>query len=152
MENLQLIAMVQAYSAVGIGLMIGLGALASLFAVYALWATRGGRRPTARWFARAALAMPLLPLIGISFGWIFTEMARQPWIVFGLMRTEAGVSPSVSAGEVGTSLVVLTLLYAALAVIEVKLLATAITLGPPEHVEVHNNADSHNDRVLTFSY
>ena len=40
----------------------------------------------------AALALPLLPLLANSFGWIFTELGRQPWAVFGLMTTEHGVS------------------------------------------------------------
>jgi cytochrome d ubiquinol oxidase subunit I len=133
-------------------LMIGLGALAGLWALYALYSTRGGRTPRGRWFARTSLAMPFLPLVGISMGWLFTEMARQPWIVFGLMRTSDGVSPAVSATEVAISLVVLTGLYAALAVIEFKLLATAIRLGPPDNVDVHEDAGPGNDRVLTFSY
>ena len=57
-----------------------------------------------------------------SFGWIFTEMGRQPWVVFGLMTTANAVSPGVSVGEVLTSLVTLTLLYAVLAVVEVGLM------------------------------
>ena len=70
--------------------------------------------------ARSSLT-PLLPVFGNSFGWIFTEIGRQPWLVFGLMATTTGVSPSVSAGEVVTSMVVYTLLYGVLAVVEIKL-------------------------------
>ena len=47
-----------------------------------------------------AILLPLLPLAANSFGWIFTEMGRQPWVVFGLMTTANGVSPGVGAGEV----------------------------------------------------
>lgn len=133
-------------------LMIGLGALAGVFALYALWATRKGATPTSKWFTRTAIAMPFLPLFGMSMGWIFTEMARQPWVVFGLMQTADGVSPGVSAGQVLTSLVVLTLLYAGLAIIEIGLLLKAIKLGPPAEVSVTENANPQNDRVLTFSY
>jgi cytochrome d ubiquinol oxidase subunit I len=132
--------------------MIGLGALAGLYAVWALWATRKGATPKSKWFVRGAIAMPFLPLFGISAGWIFTEMARQPWIVFGLMQTRDGVSVAASAGEVLTSLIVLTGLYAVLAVIELKLLFKAIKLGPPQDVVVHHNASPENERVLTFSY
>jgi cytochrome d ubiquinol oxidase subunit I len=85
-------------------------------------------------------------------GWIFTEMARQPWIVFGLLQTSAAVSPGVSAAQVLTSLIVLTALYAGLAVIEVGLLLKAIKVGPPDKVDVPEDANSQNDRVLTFSY
>ena len=48
-------------------------------------------------------------------GWLLTENGRQPWIVQGLMKTEDGVSPSVSATEIWISLVIFILLYAALA-------------------------------------
>ncbi|MEI6108807.1 MAG: cytochrome ubiquinol oxidase subunit I [Actinomycetes bacterium] len=133
-------------------LMIGLGALAGLFAIFALWATRKGATPKGKWFLRWALAMPFLPLFGMSMGWIFTEMARQPWIVFGLMQTSAGVSPTVTTAQVLTSMITFTLLYAVLAVIEFGLLTKAIKIGPPQDVVVHDDASSGNDRVLTFSY
>ena len=59
-------------------------------------------------------------------------MGRQPWIVFGLLHDRrAGVSPGVSSGEVLTSLVVFTLLYGVLAVIEVGLLVKYVKIGPP---------------------
>jgi cytochrome d ubiquinol oxidase subunit I len=102
--------------------MILCGALAALIALIALWQLRRQRTFSSKWLIRAALAVPLLPLLGNSLGWIFTEMGRQPWIVFGLMQTRDGVSPSVGAGSVLTSLIVLTLLYGVLVVVEVFLL------------------------------
>lgn len=134
--------------------MIGFGAIAAAFAAYMLWATRGNRRPVNIWFARAAIAMPLVPLAANSTGWIFTEMGRQPWVVFGLLKTADAVSPNVSALSVAITLIGFTLLYGILAVIEVKLLIRAIKQGPPESVPA-----SHPDRIhgngekpLTFSY
>ncbi|GIH20825.1 cytochrome ubiquinol oxidase subunit I [Rugosimonospora africana] len=103
-------------------LMVGVGMLAVVTAAWALYATRRGRTPSSRWLLRATLVTPLLPLLGSAFGWIFTEMGRQPWIVFGQLRTADGVSPGVSTGEVITSLTLFTLLYVALAVIETRLL------------------------------
>ncbi len=41
-----------------------------------------------------------LPFIGNTVGWIMTEMGRQPWVVFGVMKTEDAVSPNVTFGEV----------------------------------------------------
>jgi cytochrome bd ubiquinol oxidase subunit I len=130
-------------------LMIGVGMLAALGALWALWATRRGRTPTGRALARTAPLLPLLPLLGNSFGWIFTEMGRQPWLVFGQLRTAAGVSPSVSAGEVLTSLIVFTVLYGALAVVEVHLLlryarSALPDVAPPE--------EATPDRPLAFAY
>ena len=103
-------------------LMILFGLLSALVAVIALWYIRKDGRKPSRWLVRAAIALPLLPLVANSFGWIFTEMGRQPWIVFGLMQTRNGVSPTVGAGAVLTSMITFTLLYAVLAVIEVLLL------------------------------
>jgi cytochrome d ubiquinol oxidase subunit I len=132
-------------------LMIGVGMLAALWALWALWAYRGDRRPSSRWALRIALIVPLLPLFAASFGWIFTEMARQPWIVFGLMPTAAGVSTVVTSFQVWVSLIGYTLLYAVLAVIEVGLIVRTVRQGPPEAVTdpfVEREADA----PLTISY
>lgn len=64
----------------------------------------------------------LLPYLANSTGWIFTEIGRQPWIVFGLQKTADGVSLAVSPGEVLTTLVGFTLLYGVLMVADVYLL------------------------------
>jgi cytochrome d ubiquinol oxidase subunit I len=132
-------------------LMIGVGMLAALWALWALWAYRGDRRPTSRWALRIAILVPLLPLFAASFGWIFTEMARQPWIVFGLMPTASGVSPVVGAGAVWTTMIGYTLIYAVLAVIEIGLIIRTVRQGPPDSVAdpfVQREADA----PLTISY
>jgi cytochrome d ubiquinol oxidase subunit I len=103
---------------------------------------RRGRDPgRSRWLLRSALLLPLLPLASNSLGWIFTEMARQPWIVFGLMPTSAGVSPGTAAWEVGLSMVGFTLVYGALAVVEVSLLLRRIRRGLPEVDETPDAAE-----------
>lgn len=63
-----------------------------------------------------------LPWIANTTGWIFTEIARQPWTVFGLFKTADSVSNTVSAGEVAFSLVAYTLIYAVLMVIMIGLM------------------------------
>jgi cytochrome d ubiquinol oxidase subunit I len=133
-------------------LMIGLGIACALIALLVLWTTRRGRAPTSRWITYAAVAAPLLPVFANSFGWIFTEVGRQPWIVFGLMTTPHGVSPSVSVGEVVTSMVVFTLLYGALAVVEVKLFLTYVRKGAEPFEEPQNPADRDEDAPLVFAY
>lgn len=116
-------------------LMVGMGLLALLIAVVALWATRRGRLPAhgkRGWWRgtliAGAIVLPLLPLLANSFGWIMTEMGRQPWVVYGQLKTSAGVSAN-SGGEVLTSLVVFTLLYGVLAVVEVGLMLKYIKGG-----------------------
>ncbi len=113
-------------------LMIGFGVLAGLVAVLGLWLTRRGRTPgpERRWFWRAALWSVVLSPLAASFGWIFTEMGRQPWSVFGVLATKESVSPTVGAATVATSLIVLTALYGLLAVIEVGLMLRTARRGP----------------------
>jgi cytochrome d ubiquinol oxidase subunit I len=113
-------------------LMIGFGLLGALLALAGLWLARRGRTPAPerRWFYRAAVWSFLLAPLASSFGWIFTEVGRQPWAVFGVLATRQSVSPTVGAGTVATSLIVLTLLYAVLAVIEVGLMVRTARRGP----------------------
>jgi cytochrome d ubiquinol oxidase subunit I len=112
-------------------LMIGFGMLAALIAALGLWLMRKGRSPTGRRFYTIALWSLPLPFLANSLGWIFTEMGRQPWLVFGKLKTEAGVSPNVAGGEVLTSMIVLTLLYAVLAGVDAVLMARYAKQGPP---------------------
>jgi cytochrome d ubiquinol oxidase subunit I len=143
----------------GFRFMIGFGALAALAAAAALWLTRGGRMPRSPWFRRAALAGIATPFLANSFGWIFTEMGRQPFVVVpnptgvdGVwMFTARGVS-GLSVGEVLTSLIVLTLVYAALAVLEVFLLRRYARAGiagvmPPPDKPAEKKSDE-----LAFAY
>ena len=132
--------------------MMGTGFAAMAAAAAVLWAIRRDRVPTARWWTWLIVATPLLPVFGNSFGWIFTEIGRQPWLVFGLMATKTGVSPSVSAGEVVTSMAVYTLLYGVLAVVEIKLFLTYMRAGAPAFEEPVDRADQDEDAELAFAY
>ena len=133
-------------------IMIGLGMVGALIAIAVLWTTRRDLIPRHRLWFWAIVATPLLPLFANSFGWIFTEAGRQPWLVFGVMTTSSGVSPTVSAGEVWTSLITLTLLYAVLAVVEMKLLLRAIVSGAPEFEAPVDPADRDENAPLVFAY
>ncbi|MGI5271513.1 cytochrome ubiquinol oxidase subunit I [Nonomuraea sp. CA-218870] len=109
--------------------MIGFGMLAAGLALIGLWLTRKGRLPEGPWFYRLAILGIGLPFVANTMGWIFTEMGRQPWTVFGLMQTASAVSPGVDITSVAITLVGFTLVYAILAVIEVRLLLKFIRLG-----------------------
>jgi cytochrome d ubiquinol oxidase subunit I len=159
-------------------MMIGFGGLAALAALVALWITRKGTVPESRWLMRLAVFGILAPFGANAAGWIFTEMGRQPFVVAPnpdlngidqvFMFTAAAVSPGVSAGELLTSLIVLTAVYAVLLVVEVKLLVTyirgGVVSGMPElvHVPADENEDETPggkgggqkpaDDVLSFAY
>ncbi|GIE87025.1 cytochrome ubiquinol oxidase subunit I [Actinoplanes regularis] len=130
-------------------LMIGFGALAMLVALAALWSNRGERRARGRWLWIAATTTVAMPLLANSFGWIFTEMGRQPWTVFGLFKTAGSGSPAVSTGEAATGLIVLTVLYGVLAVIEVGLFLKYARAGAPE---IPADTGEPGDRPLAFAY
>ena len=138
--------------------MIGLGVAAAGVAALLLFVTRRGRTPRSRWWARLAMLTPVLVVGASSWGWIFTEIGRQPWVVFGLMTTEHAVSPGVSTFEAATSLVVLCLLYLALAVVELRLMWSAITQGADPFVEPPDpslrGTDDHDDQdaPMAFAY
>ncbi|GIH04104.1 cytochrome ubiquinol oxidase subunit I [Rhizocola hellebori] len=131
-------------------LMIGFGMLAALIALWALWSMRRGRAPASKWLLRAMVVLPLLPLAGNATGWIFTEMGRQPWIVFTQMLTANAASPTVGPGDVITSLSVYTLLYGVLAVVEVGLLLRYARAGVPDVTPAEPAGD--DDRPLAFAY
>lgn len=130
--------------------MIALGILGMGAGVLLLWLTRGNRtpQPSRRW-TLLMLVAPLTPLFANSFGWIFTETGRQPWLVTGVLPTAAGVSPTVTSADVLFSMVVYTLLYGVLAVVEVRLFLTYLSKGLPEATPVEITAD---DAPLSFAY
>ncbi|HET8960798.1 cytochrome ubiquinol oxidase subunit I [Nocardioides sp.] len=134
--------------------MIGFGALAGAGALLVLWLSRRGRAPTGRWFTWLAIGLPVAAVLGSSLGWIFTEMGRQPWVVFGLMTTRNGVSPGVGVAEAWISIASLTVLYAVLAVIEIGLLARFIRRGadPFEEPPSPSLGGDDEDRPLAFAY
>ncbi|MEY4231974.1 MAG: hypothetical protein RL144_174 [Actinomycetota bacterium] len=134
-------------------LMIGFGAIASLFVFVALWQMRRGGTPKGKWFGPAMYSLPFLPLLANSFGWIFTETARQPWAVFGLIKTADGVSAVVSAGAVLFTMIVFTLLYGVLAFIEFGLIMKVIKNGPSEEIDYEDpQLGGSEDKQLVMAY
>ena len=131
--------------------MMGLGFFGMATSALLLWATRNGRFISDRKWLWVAVLTPLAPLFANSWGWIFTEVGRQPWIVHELMTVQSGVSPSVSTTEVWISMIVYTLLYAALAVVEVKLFLLYTRKGPEDYDEHRASVDDDNDK-LAFAY
>ena len=91
-----------------------LGTLLFLLAAWGGWLLWRRKLESAKWFQRAALVAIALPFLANFAGWILTEAGRQPWVVYGLLKTEDAVSSSVSAWTVGLSLGVFVSLYAVL--------------------------------------
>ena len=126
-------------------LMVGAGFLMIALSALGLWYVRRGSLLDQRWLLRALVPAAALPFLANSTGWILTEMGRQPWIVFGVMTTDQGVSPGVTATSVMISLVAFTAVYAVLGAIGLRLMMTAATDGPPPPVD---DAEAVEDRVV----
>ncbi len=91
--------------------------------------------------ARFAPWMIILPYIANSTGWILTEMGRQPWVVYGLMKTNEGFSPNLTPGMVLASLIIFTLVYALLMVADIYLLTKYAKGGPAITDQAHNDLE-----------
>jgi cytochrome d ubiquinol oxidase subunit I len=116
-------------------IMIGAGMLMLFLAFYGLYLMFKNRVEQNPWFLRALILAVLLPHLANASGWLFTEIARQPWIVFGLQKTVDAVSPNVSVGMVLFSLVSFTLIYGILMVANLYLLLKFARRGPGEQAE-----------------
>jgi cytochrome d ubiquinol oxidase subunit I len=111
-------------------LMVGLGVLMMLLMLlgaYHWW--RRSLESNRLWLRLAVLAIPL-PVLAVELGWMTAEVGRQPWIVQGLMLTSRGVSPGVSATDVGISLLAILLVYALLFFLWIYALTREIGRGP----------------------
>src|SRR5699024_8493179 len=102
-------------------IMVFSGMAMLLLGLYGWYASRKDILDKKPFFTNVMVYAISLPFIANTFGWIMTEMGRQPWVVFGVMQTEDAVSPSVTFNEVLFSFVSFTLLYAILAGITIYL-------------------------------
>ncbi len=112
--------------------MVGAGMVMLALAAVALYLVL--RNEVVRWPRFLWLLIPGigLPYLANATGWVFTEIGRQPWIVFGLLRTDQAVSPTVGAGSVLISLVGFSLVYLVLIVATVYLMLKYATNVPGE--------------------
>jgi cytochrome bd ubiquinol oxidase subunit I len=109
-----------------------LGVFMFLVAAVGAWLYRKRRLEKARWYLWTAVVSIALPFIAATFGWILTEMGRQPWIVQGLLKTSQANSPNVSTATLATSLGVFIALYATLGVVDFILMRRFARVDPPD--------------------
>jgi cytochrome d ubiquinol oxidase subunit I len=146
-------------------LMIGWAAGSAALALAGLWLTRKKQSASAKWFATLGLVAIPMPFLASAFGWIFTEMGRQPWIVApnpnGLpdirMLTADGVTTAQGAGVVAASLIIFTIIYTVLTTVWVRLIWRYMAHGAPETVtdespEANPDREKDADAPLSFAY
>jgi cytochrome bd ubiquinol oxidase subunit I len=103
--------------------MVGLGFLFVLLALIAVYLAWKKKLESYRWFLWVMSIAIVLPYLATELGWILAEMGRQPWIVYGLLRTQDAASRNLTSGDVLGSLIAFVVLYLGLAVIDVFLLS-----------------------------
>lgn len=113
-------------------LMVALGILMigiSLLGVFLWWR---GKLFDKKWFLKLLVAGVILPQLANQLGWMSAEIGRQPWIVYGMLKTSDGLSKNLDASQVGFSLILFSLIYALLFVLFIFLLDRKIKHGPEE--------------------
>jgi cytochrome d ubiquinol oxidase subunit I len=93
------------------------------------WLYKRGTLYTNKDFLWLLLLSIPLPFLANELGWISAEMGRQPWLVYGVLKTGQGVS-FVPASQVFLSVIVFTIIYIALLVVYLTIMAKAIAKGP----------------------
>src|SRR5690625_3500246 len=118
-------------------IMTGAGGVMLLLGFYGIYMSRKETLVNRNVYLKIMTYAIALPFIANTSGWIITEMGRQPWVVFGLMKTEDAISPSVTANEVLFSLISFTTLYTILAIITIYLFVRHIK--KKNHDEIETN-------------
>jgi cytochrome bd ubiquinol oxidase subunit I len=118
-------------------LMVGLGVLQLLLLAAASWAAWRGRLESSPKLLRVLVVAVASPFAANQAGWVATEVGRQPWTVYGLLRTSDSLSKSVAAGQVMGSIIGFGVVYLLLFMVWVFVLDDKIRHGPEEAVPPH---------------
>lgn len=117
-------------------IMIAIGMLLILITVFGTIQWWRGKIFSHRWFLWVLVIAVILPNISNQVGWFAAEMGRQPWVVYGLLRTSDALSEAVNAQHVMFSLIFFTLIYALLLSLFLYLLDRKIRKGPYDESDV----------------
>jgi cytochrome d ubiquinol oxidase subunit I len=111
-------------------LMVGLGVIFIIFSILGVIYSKKDTLENKQWFLKTMLYLIPLPYIAAQLGWIVAEVGRQPWIVYGLMKTSDAISQNVTTGQVWMSLIGFFIFYGTLAVVDIFLLTKFSKEGP----------------------
>ena len=111
-------------------IMVGVGMLAIAVGLFGAWLLWKGRLYTTKWFLGLLPFLIPLPHLAHETGWMAAEVGRQPWIIYGLMKTSDAASAVVSAGEILFSLAMFTLIYTLLFAVFLLIFLKIVKKGP----------------------
>jgi len=120
--------------------MITIGVLLFVLTIICFVYLWQGKLFNTAWLLKILVPAVMLPQIANQLGWMTAEIGRQPWIVYGLLRTSEGLSKAIKANVVLTSLIMFTFIYLLLFVLYIYLFDSKIKLGPDE---VEHDAHGH---------
>lgn len=116
-------------------IMIAIGMFLIALTLYASFQWWRGKLFQQRWLLWVFVFSVFLPQIGNQVGWFAAEMGRQPWVVYGLLRTSDALSKAVTAEQVLFSLILFTIVYILLFILFIYLLNKKIQHGPEAESE-----------------
>ena len=113
-------------------IMVGIGILMLIVVITGQILQFTGRLFAAAWFLRLCQWVAPLGFLAVIAGWITTEVGRQPWTVYGLMRTSESVSPSLTGADVTVSLALYVIVYLIMFPTGIAFMAGLVRRGPQE--------------------
>ena len=116
-------------------LMVGLGLIMLAVSWLGIWLRWRGRLETTRWFLWAALLSFPSGFVAVIAGWFTAEVGRQPWVVYGLLRTADAVTPSLTTGAVLFSLLAYIVVYSVIYAFGFYYIYQLLRDGPAEEPE-----------------
>ena len=119
-------------------IMVGIGILMLATAWWGLWLRWRRRLDATRAFLNVCIAMIPAGFVAVLAGWTVTEVGRQPWIVYGLMRTRDAVSPSLTGGDVLISIAFYIVVYLIVFGAGIFYMVRLARAGPPEQVDLRD--------------
>lgn len=111
-------------------LMVAIGMFLIALSLFGLWQWKRGKLFNKKWLLWTFVFTAILPQLANQFGWFAAEMGRQPWVVYGLLRTSDALSKSVKANQVLFSLILFFVVYSILLLLFIYLMNKAIKTGP----------------------
>jgi cytochrome d ubiquinol oxidase subunit I len=115
-------------------LMVAIGMFLIALSLFALWQWKRGKLFQKKWLLWTFVFTALLPQLANQFGWFAAEMGRQPWVVYGLLRTSDALSKSVQANQVLFSLILFFVVYLVLFLLFIYLMNKKIKSGPESDI------------------
>jgi cytochrome d ubiquinol oxidase subunit I len=126
-------------------LMVAIGMLIIFIAYFSLFLWKRDKLFSNKTWLSILVGSVLLPQLANQLGWFSAEIGRQPWVVYGLLRTSDGLSKAVTSGQIVFSLILFTIIYALLFILFIFLLDYKIKAGPEHVEEIHTEYDRQRD-------